>query len=96
MGAKTLTQKEAEGRIRAALACVESAQWKISDAIQAISRINGPAIPEEYDRLGKLFEQIKAHWYSLETKLNGGRFDLDSDAAAKYLAEFNASKDGAA
>lgn len=83
--AQTLTQQEAARRIRAALECIESAQWKISDAREAICRICGPTVPKEYDRLGKLYDQIKAHWYSLELKLGGGRFDLDSDAAQSFF-----------
>lgn len=48
----------------------------------------------EWDEIGNLYDQVKALWYKLEDRKYSKKIDLDSEAAAKFLAV--QSKGGAA
>jgi hypothetical protein len=77
-----VTSREiAEARVRAALEHLQQAQVEVERARQQLAAVVG--VLPEYDRLGKLYERVRAEWYRLAAKRGSPRLDLDSDARAR-------------
>lgn len=86
MTASSVTKQEAAYRIRKSMAHIEMAQRHIDEAACSLSSIQGPGMADEWGRLCKLYDRVKSHWYRVQDKLLCGRFDLDSDADASFMA----------
>lgn len=86
MTTSPVTKQEAANRIRKSMAHIEMAQRHIDEAACSLSSIQGPGMADEWGRLCKLYDRVKSHWYRVQNKMICGRFDLDSDAAASFLA----------
>lgn len=88
----TPTQLEAQRRIREAQKILEfRVQHGISDVGEKLSRITHCP---EWDEIGKLYDQVRALWHKLNDRALSSKIDLDSEAAAKFLASIE--PDGAA
>lgn len=73
---------EAERKIRKALEKIEMAQRLLSDACAELCPIDG--FVREWDHVGNLYDKVKAGWHKVNNRLNGGKFDLDSDAKRRF------------
>lgn len=80
----TPTQFEAQRRIKCAKQILEfTVQAGLSAVANDLSRIiHCP----EYDEVAKLYDRVKALWYKLDSREISPKIDLDSEAAAKFLA----------
>lgn len=83
------TKAHAYAKVQRALDRIEAAQNQIGEACSELSGICG-AHPE-WERLGKLYDKIKAHWYDTRDRLgakhDAGKLDLDEMARARVNAE---------
>lgn len=68
-------------RVKAALDHIQTAQLELSHAQADLSAVRGYV--DDWRRLGKLYERIRAEWYRLNTKMErpgkGETGDLDRD-----------------
>lgn len=78
------TQYEALRRARAALERIAEAQARILDACEYLCRIDG--LCPEWEIVGQEYDRLKALWHKVNLRVNGGGFDLDSDAKRAFEA----------
>ncbi len=69
----------ARERVMTALVHLQAAQNHLADACSDISPVVG--MVKEWERLGKLYDKVKAEWHRLN-RLDGA-FRLDSESQAK-------------
>jgi len=71
----------AEVRVRAALAAIQEAQGLVDRAAQALCSVNG--LCPEYEKLGKLYDQVHRAWYVVRDKAAAvarrGKLTLDHE-----------------
>lgn len=82
---KTASQLEARRRIDRALELLERAQHLVGDACEAICPLT--PLCDDWERLGRLYDSIKVEWQTMNRVRNGGGYDLDQEARARFLAE---------
>ena len=65
----------AKARVRDALRHIEAAQLELHRAMDSLSPVVG--LVEEHERVGDLYDKVKAEWYRLDGL--DGPFRLDSE-----------------
>jgi len=75
---------EAKQRIEKALGDIERAQNHLLNACESLSRINGAC--DEWERIGKVYDTVKASWYVVRNLSFNDSLDLDSDAKRTFEA----------
>lgn len=63
------------------LELIERAQGLVGRACEILCPIT-PLCPD-WERLGRLYDSIKAEWHMMNEVRNAGGYDLDSDAKAR-------------
>lgn len=78
----TASQMEARRQMDMALEAVEAAQRLIGDACELMCPLT--PLCDDRERLWKLYDAVHAEWRRLNLLRNGGRYDLDADAKARF------------
>jgi hypothetical protein len=83
--ARTVTQIEAERRIRKAQDILEfRVQAGLNAVREELSRI---IWCPEWEIVGKEYDRVKALWYKLNDRSLSSKIDLDSEEAPRFVAE---------
>lgn len=77
----TPTKQLAEIKARRALELIEQAQRLLSKACEELCPLDG--LCPQWEDVGDHYDKIKALWHRVNSRVNGGGFDLDSDAKRK-------------
>lgn len=76
-----LARWEARRRMNDALEKIEQAQSLVDDACRLLCPLT--PLSNDWARVGKLYDRIKAEWHRMNLLRNGDHFTLDPDASER-------------